>query len=205
MRNGGMTSTTYWLKDAMTAFYIILGLTLIVPYLLYVGIITKRNKALEALASIDVQLKQRLDLIPNVLKIAGRFMEHEKSLLTEVTELRTRVSQSYDRTNSQAVSEHLGLIDQLSSKMGQLMVSVEAYPDLKSNQPMMQAMQTYNEVESHIAASRRFFNSAVNDLNNAVQIFPGNVVARWARVEPMPFFKAESVAESPIDADQYLR
>ncbi|MDX1974772.1 MAG: LemA family protein [Rickettsiales bacterium] len=184
---------------------ITIGVVLAVLYLWYASIIGKRNKALEALSTIDVQLKQRLDLIPNILKIAQRFLEHEKSLLTEITALRTQADAPYDKKNNEAVREHLAVAGQLSAKMGQLALTVENYPDLKSDATMVQAMQTYNEVEAQITAARRFYNAAITALNNAVQIFPGNIIAGIAGVTSMPFFQAEEAVHAPVDASQYLR
>ena len=88
---------------------LLLGLTLIfiVTYLWYVSLVKKRNTALEALSGIDVQLTKRADLVPNILKIAKRFMDHEKSLLTAITELRTQLSHNYNKADPSAVKEHL--------------------------------------------------------------------------------------------------
>ena len=183
---------------------IIAGGIAAVFYLWYASIIGKRNKALEALSSIDVQLKQRLDLVPNILKVAKKFMDHEKSLLTEIAALREKADAAYDRKDQTAVKEHLAAAEGLSNKMGQFMVQVENYPDLKSDATMVQAMQTYNEVEAQISAARRFYNAAVTSLNNAVQIFPGNMIARMAGVGEMPFFEAEANVKEPIDADKFL-
>jgi LemA protein len=188
--------------------YAVLGVCILVAIILYgwyASIITKRNGALEALSSVDVQLKQRLDLIPNILKIARSFMDHEKSLLEEITQLRTRAAAAYDPKDAKAVSEHLTTVDQLSSRMGQLMVNVENYPTLKSDATMVTAMQSYNEVEAQIAAARRFYNSAVSALNSSIQIFPGNILAGMAGVTGMPFYKAEEAVHASIDANAYLR
>lgn len=178
---------------------------LVIAYIWYASLIGKRNKALEALSGIDVQIKQRSNLIPNILKIAQKFMEHERSLLEEITALRTRAAADYDNKDAKEVSDHLEVVNELSSKMGQLMVQVEAYPDLKSDQTMIQAQQTYNEVEAKIAAARRFYNSAVTSLNNAIQIFPGNIIAGWASVTEMPFYEVEEAAKAPVDADDFLK
>ncbi len=183
---------------------IILGAIALIGYFWYVSIIGKRNKALEALSTIDVQLKMRLDLVPNILKIAQKFMDHEKALLTEITALREKADKTYDRKDQKAVEDHLAAAEKLTSKMGQLMVQVENYPDLKSDATMVQAMQTYNEAEAQISAARRFYNSAVTALNNAVQIFPGNLIAGIAKVEPMPFFEAPANVHEPVNADDYL-
>jgi LemA protein len=129
---------------------------------------------------------------------------HEKSLLTEITQLRAGSEKNYDKGDREAVQQHLAMAEQLTGKMGQLMIAVEDYPDLKSDQTMIQAMQTYNEVEAQIAAARRFFNSAVTSLNSSVQIFPGNIIAGWAGVSEMPFYEAEEASKAPVDADNYL-
>ncbi|NLQ24221.1 LemA family protein [Shewanella sp. S-1] len=185
---------------------LLLGLTLIfiVTYLWYVSLVKKRNTALEALSGIDVQLTKRADLVPNILKIAKRFMEHEKSLLTEITELRTQLSHNYNKADPSAVKEHLVQAERLNDKMSTLMVNVENYPELKSDNTMLQAMQTYNEVEAHISAARRFYNSAVSELNTAVEIFPGSIIASMASIKVMPFYEVSEVAKAPVDAAEYL-
>ncbi|HAY93124.1 MULTISPECIES: LemA family protein [unclassified Shewanella] len=185
---------------------LLLGLTLIfiVTYLWYVSLVKKRNTALEALSGIDVQLTKRADLVPNILKIAKRFMEHEKSLLTEITELRTQLSHNYNKADPSAVKEHLVQAERLNDKMSTLMVNVENYPELKSDNTMLQAMQTYNEVEAHISAARRFYNSAVSELNTAVEIFPGSIIASMASIKVMPFYEVSEAAKAPVDAAEYL-
>ena len=177
---------------------------LVIVYALYASIIKNRNKALEALSGIDVQLNKRHDLIPNILTIAKKFMEHERGLLTEVTELRAQAMQGYDKNSKEQVAQHLSLESALQGKMGQLMVAVEAYPDLKSDTSMVTAQQTYNEVEENIAASRRFYNSAVNQLNNSVQIFPSSMIAGWIGIGEMPLFEADESVKAPVNAQDFL-
>jgi len=183
----------------------IVGLLLIILYIWYVSIITKRNKTIEALSGIDVQLKQRSNLIPNILKIAKKFMEHEQSLLSEITELRSKTDSSYDQADSHSVKEHLALSEQLAGKMGQLMISVEDYPELKSDQTMLQAQRTYNEVEAKIAAARRFYNSSVTILRNSIQIFPGSLIASIAGVTDMPFYEADEASKAPVNVDEVFK
>ena len=101
--------------------------------------------------------------------------------------------------------QHLAVAEQLTGKMGQLMIAVEDYPDLKSDQTMIQAMQTYNEVEAQIAAARRFYNSAVTSLNSSVQIFPGNIIAGMVGVSEMPFYEADEASKASVNADDYLK
>ena len=105
------------------------------------------------MAGIDVQLKNRSNLIPNVLTIAKKFMNHEKDLIENVTKLRTKENQLYDKTDPTAIKDHISAAATLGSELGKVMISVEAYPELKSNETMIQAQLTYNEVEAKIAAA----------------------------------------------------
>lgn len=172
-------------------------------YRLYVSVILKKNKVQEAFSSINVQLKKRYDLIPNILTIASKFMEHEKSLMSEITELRSQAMKLAGTLNN--ADEKLKLDTVIQGKMGQLLVSVENYPQLKSDQTMITAMQTYNEVEEHIAAARRFYNSAVLELNNAVEIFPSSVIAAMLGISKKEFFEVDEAETKPINASDYLK
>ena len=180
------------------------GGILIVSYLIYLSLITKKNKAKEAFSCIDVQLKKRYDLIPNVLFIANKYMEHERGLLEEITKLRAQATKiPTDLANAE---QKINLDGMISGKMGQLMVAVENYPQLKADQPMMQAMQTYSEQEEHIAAARRFYNSAVLELNNAVEIFPSSLFASMLNIKQLPFFEVTNEEErQSVDASKYLK
>ncbi len=181
---------------------IIVAAILIVLYLIYISVIQKKNNVKEAFASIDVQLKKRYDLIPNILFIANKFMTHERELLSGITQLRAQAAKlPADLANAR---EKIDLDNKISGMMGQLMVNVENYPQLKSDQTMLQAMQTYSEQEEHIAAARRFYNSAVKDLNNAVEIFPSSLVAMLLNIKQAPFFEANEQERQRIDASQYF-
>lgn len=180
---------------------IIVGAVMLCLYGLYASIVTKRNRVAEALASIDVQLTQRHDLVTNVLAIAKRYLEHERGLMDEVTALRTRASQSVGVQEPTQIGEKFAVENQLDAGMIRLMAVAENYPSLKSDGPMIEAQKTYEEVETNIAAARRFYNSAVGDLRNAVQIFPGLLVAGLAGVATLPpFFEAATEDRAPVDA-----
>lgn len=182
---------------------IIAVVVLVIIYGIYYSLIQKKNKVKEAFSSIDVQLKKRYDLIPNVLFIANKFMEHERGLLEDITKLRAQASKlPADLSNAE---QKIKLDGAIAGKMGQLMVAVENYPQLKSDQTMLQAMQTYNEQEEHIAAARRFYNSAVLDLNNAVEIFPSSMVAVMLNIKQMPFFEAAEQERQAVDASKYFK
>jgi LemA protein len=174
-------------------------------YTWYIRIIGRRNQALQALSGIDVQLKQRWDLVPNILKLAARFMEHEKSLMSDITALRENAAPSYNPKDTESLKHHLAASEALGQRMGQLMIKAENYPDMKSDQTMVQAMQTYNEVEAQIAAARRFYNASVTDLNNSVQIFPGNVLAKMAGIAEMPFYETDQVSRGSVNVDDFMK
>ena len=159
--------------DQTTILLLVIGALLIGGYFWYMSLIGRRNKALEALSSIDVQLRKRHDLLPNILKLASRFMKHERDLLDRLTALRAKVQETYRPQDPDAVQDHLKSESDLQSGMLQFFAVAENYPDLKSHETIVRAQETFTEVEGHISAARRFYNSAVTDLNNAVQIFSG--------------------------------
>jgi LemA protein len=179
-------------------------LLLIIAYRLYAGVIRKRNKVQEALSSIDVQLKKRADLIPNMLTIAKRFMEHEKELMTRIVELRNVVATDYDKGDGLAVAKHFEAAGDLLGSMSRFNAVAENYPELKSNQTMIEAQRTYAEVEAHISAARRFYNSASKDLKDACDIWPQSMFAAWLGIKPMPFFEADEADRRPVYAADRL-
>ena len=188
----------------MTVMWILL-VAVVMGYFWYASIIGRRNKVMEALSGIDVQLTKRHDLIPNILKIAAHFMEHERSLMEDITAMRTQAQSGMGSRDSSAVGNHLQSEAQLQGMMTRFFAVAENYPQLKSDQTMVQAQSSYEEVEEHIAAARRFYNSAVNALNNSIQIFPGSVFAGLAGVSAYPFYQADEASKAPIDASSYLK
>ena len=173
-------------------------------YSVYVNVIKAKNKVNEAMASIDVQLKKRYDLMPNVLFLANKFMEHERSLIEDITKLRTSAIQL--ASGVQNIQDKINLDNEIQKKMKELFVSVENYPQLKSDNTMVQAMKTYADVEEHIAAARRFYNAAVRDLKNVVQIWPSSTFAASMGISgDIPYFEAASEVErAPINAQNYF-
>lgn len=190
-------------------FWLIGFIVLLVFYLWYVTIIARRNATLDALSGIDVQLKKRHDLIPNVLAIAKRFMQHEQQLLADITRLRTEALTALQKAEQKPaaaeLNAHFQVEQQLQSAMSRLLVQAEAYPDLTSSAPMINAQQTYLEVETNIAAARRFYNTSVRRLRNSTEIFPGSLIAKMLSVDNYPFFQADSAALQPIDAATLLK
>ena len=130
-------------------------------------------------------------------------MEHEKGLFEEVTKLRTQaMSTPADMDN---MGKKIQLDSQIKGLMGQIMVAVENYPQLKSDQTMVTDQQTYNEVEEHIAAARRFYNAAVLELNNAVEIFPSSIFAAMVGARKQEFFQADEAARKAVNASEFFK
>lgn len=198
---GGAAKTGFGVTNWI--IIIVVVLCLIALYNLYVDLVRCKNKTKEAMSGIDVQLKKRYDLIPNILTIAQKYMEHERGLFDEITRLRTAAAGI--KSDAGTIGEKINLDNQIASKMGQLMVNVENYPQLKADNTMITAMQTYSEVEEHIAAARRFYNSAVNELNNRVEIFPSSLIAAMIGLRAYPFFETDETSRQSVNATDYLK
>jgi LemA protein len=139
---------------------------------LYNSLVRLRNRRQNAFADIDVQLRQRHDLVPQLVETVKGYASHEKELLLRVTEART-VAMS-----ARTIDDKIAAEQQLTSALQGLKVQVEAYPDLKANQNFLQLQEELSDIENKLAASRRFFNGATTEYNNAVESFPGNLLAR---------------------------
>ena len=154
---------------------IVIGAVLILGLIyvaIYNSLIAKRNQVKNAFAGMDVQLKKRYDLIPNLVAAVGEYVEHERETLTKLTELRAR-AMSPNASNE----EKLQIAGETQRMLGGIMVAVENYPNLKANENFLDLQRSLNEVEEQVAAARRFYNSAVMDLNNSILMFPSNIVA----------------------------
>jgi LemA protein len=186
-------------------WWVVIGAVVVGAYLWYASIVRRKNRVFEALSGIDVQLQQRHDLIPNVLTIAKRFMEHERGLLAEITELRSKAHQQVGERDFAKVADKFETEARLGQQMGKLLMLAENYPQLKADGPMIEAQRTYTEIETNIAAARRFYNASVTALNNAVQTFPGSLLKGAAGVSEMPpFFQTTDAARTAVDANKYL-
>ena len=148
------------------------ALVLLLIISMYNGLIRRKNEVENAFGSIDAQLKQRFDLIPNLVAAVKQYMQHEQETLTKLTELRTQ-AQSTDLSNEDKVA----INNELTQNMGKLMVSVENYPELKASDNFVQLQRSLNEVESQISAARRNYNAAITDYNHGIQTFPPSIIA----------------------------
>jgi LemA protein len=139
---------------------------------LYNSLVRLRNRRQNAFADIDVQLRQRHDLVPQLVETVKGYATHERELLLKVTEART-AAMAATSIDDKIVAEQ-----KLTAALQGLKVQVEAYPDLKANQNFLQLQEELSDIENKLAAARRFFNGATTEYNNAVETFPGNLLAR---------------------------
>ena len=179
----------------MIPFMILLGVVLTV---LLVGVaqfnrlVRSRQMAQEGLSGIDVQLKRRADLIPNLIEAVKGYMGHERGVLEKVTELRSQSLQAG------SVAEKGQVEGMLSRALGNLFAVAENYPDLKASQNFLDLQKSLADIEEQIQLSRRYYNGAVRNLNILVDSFPSNIVARMFGFTAMEYFELEDQADRAV-------
>jgi LemA protein len=167
---------------ALLVILIIIVVLVLMAISLYNRLVKLRNTREQAFADIDVQLKQRHDLIPQLVETVRGYMTHERGVLTEITEARANAMKA-TTINEKIVAEQ-----RLSGALEGLKISVEAYPDLKASQNFLDLQNEISDIENKIAAARRFFNSATKELNVATEVFPSNIVATLFNFKREPMF-----------------
>lgn len=176
-----------------TILWIILGV--VVVFILwavwtYNRFITLRFREREALSDIDVQLKRRYNLIPNLVETVKGYMQHERTVLENVTTARTQAMQSGGSPIDRAEQENM-----LSNTLKTLFAVAENYPDLKANANFLDLQRELADTENKIQASRRFYNTNVRDLNTKIQSFPANIIANLFKFREEKFFEVDNEAE----------
>jgi len=156
----------------MSTPFIILAVLALIAILMYNSLVAKKNQVENIFASVDTQLKKRYDLIPNLVASVSKYMEHEKSILEEITALRADANKPNISDN-----QKIALDAKVSSALGSIMVAVENYPELKANENVMHLQHSLSEIEEQISAARRAYNQAVTDYNNALEQIPTNFMA----------------------------
>ena len=171
--------------------YIILAVVVVLVLWLiasYNGLVTLRNRAQEAYSDIDVQLKRRYDLIPNLVESVKGYMQHESGVFEKVTQARAQAMQATGPAKA-------GAEDQLSGALKSLFAVAENYPQLKANENFLSLQNELTDTEDKIQAARRFYNGMVRDLNTRIQRFPSNLIAGSFGFTAMEFFGNLSDAE----------
>lgn len=158
----------------------------------YNRLVRSRQMALEGLSGIDVQLKRRTDLIPNLIETVKGYMGHERGVLEKVTELRAQ------SLRAGTVAEKGQVEGMLSRALANLFAVAENYPDLKASQNFLELQKALSEIEEQIQLSRRYYNGAVRNLNILVDSFPSNLVARMFNFTPMDYFELEEPGDRAV-------
>ena len=183
----------------MTPLYIALAIIAVLvlwAVFAYNRFVSMVQRGREAWADIDVQLKRRYDLIPNLIETVKGYATHEKTVLDDVTNARARAMGATSDLNQRGEAENM-----LSSTLKSLFAVSENYPDLKANTNFLELQRELSDTENKIQASRRFYNGVVRDLNTAMQSFPGNIIANVFRFESREFFELaqdEEAARQPV-------
>jgi LemA protein len=150
---------------------IIIAIVIIFIIVIYNRLVRYRNNRENAFADIDVQLKQRHDLIPQLIETVKGYMNHESDTLIKITQARTAA------LGAQSIDQKIDAENQLTSALSGLKIQVEAYPNLKANENFLQLQEEMSDIENKLAAVRRYFNSATKEYNNAAETFPANIIA----------------------------
>ncbi len=167
--------------------FIILGIVLLIS--LYNGIIKNENKVKQSFASIDVNLKKRYDLIPNLVNCVKGYMKYETEVMESITKLRNQ-----DLSLRQTLDENEKIVNNLN----QFYMSIESYPELKANELFLELTDNLIAIENELSAARRLYNSTVLKYNNSIMTFPGNVFAIFMRKKPYKMYEAELNAKENI-------
>lgn len=178
--------------------WILIGVVVILGIFLwatYNSLVTLKIRVDEAWSDITVQLKRRLDLIPNLVNSVKGYAAHESGVFEKVTEARANA------LNAKGVKETAAAENQFEDALKSLFAVAEAYPDLKANQNFLQLQQELVDTEDKIQASRRFYNGGVRDLNTKIQVFPNNIFAGMLGFKQREFFEVEDMAtvENPVE------
>jgi LemA protein len=180
----------------MIGWIILILVVVVVGYAIiaYNNLVRQRQLTQEGWSGIDVQLKRRADLIPNLLESVKGYMAHERETLEAVTQARTNAMAAANGSPEQRGAAE-GI---LSQALGKLMAVAEAYPDLKASQNFLQFQGELSNTENEIQLSRRYYNGTARDLNTAVESFPSNILANAFHFEKVQYFEIENAADRAV-------
>ena len=184
----------------MSTPFIIFLVLLLILVLMYNTLVAKKNQVENIFASVDTVLKKRYDLIPNLVASVKQYMQHEKSLLEEVTKLRSEAMKP-EISDAQKIA----LDAKVTSALGSIMVAVENYPELKANENVMHLQHTLHEVEEQISAARRAYNQAVTDYNNAIEMVPTNFMASLINYKRKQVFEIVESERKNVDVKELFK
>lgn len=189
-----LNKTNYFFFMAIAIIILVVVVLLVIwGVSLYNNLVKLRNNRENAFANIDVQLKQRHDLVPQLVSTVKGYATHEREVLQRVTEARTAAM------GATGINDKINAENALTSALAGLKVSLEAYPDLKANQNFMHLQTELSDLENKLAAARRFFNSTTRELNNAVETFPSNIFAKMFKFGKEPMFEVPQEERAVYD------
>ncbi|HOA25900.1 MAG TPA: LemA family protein [Arachnia sp.] len=160
----------------------------------YNGFVRSRNVIQESWRQIDVELNRRYDLIPNLVETVRGYAAHERNTLEQITALRNQARALAGQAGGQPSEQRAAVESELTQAVHNLLVSVEAYPDLKSNTNFLELQRELTDTEDRIAAARRFYNANVRDYNTRVESVPSNIIAGFAKFEKATYFEVNDPA-----------
>ena len=176
--------------NALIVIGIVAVIVIVAVASMYNGLVKLRNNRENAFANIDVQLKQRYDLVPQLVNTVKGYAGHEKETLEKVTAARAAAMKA------NTVDEKVAADKALSGALAGLRVSLEAYPELKANENFLQLQNELADIENKLSAARRFFNSATREFNNACEVFPSNIIAGMFNFRRAPMYEASEGRET---------
>lgn len=184
----------------MSTVLIVLGVVALILILMYNSLVAKKNQIDNIFGGVDAVLKKRFDLIPNLVASVERYMEHEKSTLEQVTLLRSQAMKP-----NLSDEQKIALDAKLTAALGSISVAIEAYPELKANENVMHLQRSLSEIEEQIAAARRAYNQAVTDFNNAIEMFPSNMMATWMGLTRRSVFEITLHERQSVDVNALFK
>lgn len=185
----------------MIYILIVLGVLILLVIFAFNSFVTRRNRTKEAWADIEVQLKRRYDLIPNLVNTVKGYATHESSAFENVTKARSAAMGLSASGGGGNLADKAGAENMLTGALKSVFAIAEAYPELKANQNFLALQGELSDTENKIQAARRFYNANVRDLNTAIESFPGNIIAKTFNFSKMEFFDLadNDVAQNPVE------
>lgn len=178
--------------------YIVIAIMLLIlVYILitYNGLVKLNNYVKEAFATMDVYLKKRWDLVPNLVEVVKGYAEHEKTTIEEVTKIRSSIYDNLSQNDKISTNENLTKV------LSNLLAIAESYPDLKANQNFIDLSQQLIKIEDDIANSRKYYNAVIRELNNKIEMFPSNIIAKIFAFKEAKMFEVQADERKSVEVN----
>jgi len=170
----------------------VVGIIVIAGIVMYNSFVSLRNKVNEAFSTMDVYMKKRFDIIPNLVSVVKGYAGHESEVLQKLTETRANATNRNEQLSAEA---------NITKALDQIMVTVEKYPDLKANQNFLELQEQLVQIENDIASARRYYNGSVREMNTSIQSFPNNLIAGMFGFKTAPMFEAKDSERQVVSTE----